>query len=191
MMIVFGDERLPDRFWSKVSVATDGPFINEHRCWVWKASANDKGYAIFWNGQRMIGAYRHAYITLVASIGSGLEPDHLCRNRRCVNPSHLEIVTHYENVLRSRPSHCVRGHPLVEENYIRFSNGKQRCRLCKVIESRAYVERRKADLEWVKRRRGHVQRWMKKKLAVDPQYNVRRQQRWIESRKVQCLAITS
>lgn len=65
-------------------------------CWVWSAARNAKGYGIVFGGL----AHRRVYEERVGPIPLGLEPDHLCRVRACVNPSHLELVTHKENMRR-------------------------------------------------------------------------------------------
>lgn len=71
-------------------------------CWVWTGPLNDKGYAWMSVGvpQRHIGAYRWFYEKYVGPIPGRLEPDHLCKNRACVNPYHIKLVTHKENVRR-------------------------------------------------------------------------------------------
>lgn len=90
-----------DRFWEKVN--KDGP-IPEHRpdlgpCWVWMAGTDAHGYGHFWS-ERYVGAHIWAYTTFVGPVGDGLELDHLCRRVSCCNPSHLEPVTHQENIRR-------------------------------------------------------------------------------------------
>lgn len=69
-------------------------------CWVWRRSTNNTGYGSASVNGRSVMAHRHYYITRVGEIGPGLELDHLCRVRSCVNPDHMEPVTHAENVRR-------------------------------------------------------------------------------------------
>jgi hypothetical protein len=69
-------------------------------CWRWKGGQNGPGYSMFWLDGQMRYAHRLVYELLVGPIPEGLELDHLCRNRACVNPAHLEPVTHSLNVLR-------------------------------------------------------------------------------------------
>jgi len=121
---------LPRRFWSKVQPVDDG-------CWLWRSASNGR-YGVFWLGGRNVSAHRLAYEWLWGKIPSELQIDHLCRNRLCVNPLHLEAVTSPVNVRRGiRPAqmraitHCPQGHPYSGDNlYIRPGNGYRQCREC-------------------------------------------------------------
>ena len=109
-------------------------------CWAWMGQVNQKGYGRIGVGQRILGAHRVVYELLVAPLGD-LELDHLCRFRSCVNPDHLDPVTHHENCLRGKPArtHCKHGHEFTPENtYIgQWKTGKVRlCRTCKANDSR-------------------------------------------------------
>ena len=102
-------------------------------CWLW-TGARDKRYGRF----RGRLAHRAVYEEFVGLVPAGLELDHLCRNRLCTNPEHLEPVTHRENVLRgdagkheSVRTHCNAGHEFTPENTVkRRDNGARRCRAC-------------------------------------------------------------
>lgn len=135
----------PERFWEKVNKA--GP-IPEHRpdlgaCWVWSsASLDEKGYGRFWDGERHVKAHRYSFELAFGSMSDGLEPDHLCRNRACVNPGHLEAVTHRENSQRAAYAKgtCSQGHPLPPPG----PNGRRVCRPCANERNRKYKQRKEA-----------------------------------------------
>lgn len=116
-------------------------------CWTWTAQRFPNGYASFWLNGRTVVAHRVAYTELVGPIPAGLDLDHLCRNRACVNPAHLEPVTRAENLRRAVPFRrptatdaCLAGHPRTEENtYARKDRqGGRQCRPCAVEAQRRW-----------------------------------------------------
>lgn len=140
--MTFGDERLPAHFWTKVAVQSSG-------CWLWTASKSD-GYGRFAVNRKLIQrAHRVAYIALVGLIPVDLQIDHLCRNRACVNPDHLEPVSQKTNILRgqsisaerAKQTHCLSGHAFDEENTAYVRQGHyvlRRCRACQRARQKRY-----------------------------------------------------
>jgi hypothetical protein len=134
----------PERFWAKVN-KTD-------TCWLWTACKDIGGYGNYYN-QR---AHRVAYEVLVGPIPDGMVLDHLCCVRACVNPEHLRVCTHVENVLaphsvsptaiNQRKTHCYRGHPYTEETLMVKPDGRRECRICRRMgepeRKRRIIERR-------------------------------------------------
>jgi hypothetical protein len=150
-------ESVATRFWTKVDKSGCWPLIRRcpGRCWEWTASRRADGYGQFRVGGRVGGrilrAHRVAYELLVGPIPADLVIDHVCRNRGCVNPQHLEPVTQQVNVLRgyspaaagARAAHCPKGHPYDEANTFRSRKGKRLCRACHRSWSSAGYYRRK------------------------------------------------
>lgn len=126
-----------DRFWSKVEKTDD--------CWLWKGAttkgAGEYHYGSFHYQGKTVRVHRFAYELLVGDIPEGLTIDHLCRETLCVNPEHLEAVTHRENVLRgigpsaqhSKKTHCPYGHPYNGDN---LAYSPKRSRVCKECRRR-------------------------------------------------------
>lgn len=116
-------------------------------CWLWIGATNELGYGILKQTQgrrRNLKAHAVAFMLFKGPIANGLEPDHLCRNSFCVNPDHLELVTHRENCLRgtspaalnAKKTHCIRGHEFTPENtWIEHRKNepmpRRHCRACR------------------------------------------------------------
>lgn len=105
-------------------------------CWEWTARVNADGYPVIWRrGINPIGAHVYVFLQEGGTIGPGNHLDHLCRNRLCVRPSHLEPVTRSENELRKSPRYrsrrkaCPRGHEWPLNSIITPQGGKV-CRVC-------------------------------------------------------------
>lgn len=120
-------------------------------CWLWTGGKHWYGHGAIAIPRTRKKAYAHrlAYQWFVGEIPSHLEIDHVCRNPPCVNPTHLEAVTHRENVRRGRVSeifgsrtHCSNGHPFVGENVRPRSDGNGRlCLTCARERSRRHREK--------------------------------------------------
>jgi hypothetical protein len=147
----------PARFWAKVQ-KTEG-------CWEWLgARTKAEGYGVYRLNNRNHVAHRVAYELNIGLIPEGMQIDHLCRNRLCVNPAHMEVVTNQVNQLRSngaggvnaRRTHCAQGHEFTPENTYLNPRGDRNCRTCRklskqrfdeqaVLRERAKTEKQKED----------------------------------------------
>lgn len=141
-------ERPRELFWRKVKKLNNG-------CWEWQGCKNPHGYALFGSGTRLgvtSLAHRISYEWAKGEIPAGLTIDHLCRNRACVNPDHMEPVISGENTRRSdlvgkvwgnrqkALTHCKHGHPFNDENtYYRLDGSGRMCRACTRERMRRYA----------------------------------------------------
>lgn len=121
-------------------------------CWAWTGALNSRGYGCFAIKGKSQLSHRVAYSMLVGPIPDGMEVDHLCRNKRCCNPAHLEAVTRLVNQRRSEPAsktHCIHGHPLAGDNLrvVQKKDGIRRiCRVCVIDTSRRNLDKQNRGL---------------------------------------------
>ena len=134
---------IAEKFW---------PFVEQtETCWYWHGVVGTRGYGVIqgqYQGQhRLFFVHRYSYMLHIGEIPETLTIDHLCRNKLCVNPLHLEAVTRWENVRRGdtvtgknvRKTHCMHGHPFDETNtYYTFAG----TRICKTCARRRDKERK-------------------------------------------------
>lgn len=122
-----------DSFWAKVKYT--------ETCWLWQGNMTSAGYGLTRSGGKNISAHRFIYALTKEPLIDGLQIDHLCRVKNCVNPEHLEQVTPKENVLRAIPfrnkyvpsakrSHCRQGHRYTKANTILLNVGGKICAKC-------------------------------------------------------------
>jgi hypothetical protein len=143
--VALKDHTPPEIRW-KTSYAVD----ESTQCWNWIGTAS-RGYGRISCGKNNSRpAHVFVYEQTLGSVPDGLELDHKCRNTLCVNPSHLEPVTHTVNVRRgnagihnANKTHCKHGHEFTPENTIFRKSGRQ-CRTCHQRDMRDYMQKRRA-----------------------------------------------
>ena len=134
--------------------------VTESGCWLWTGATNSKGYGYIFvsnaHPARIIMAHRHSYERSIGPIPKGLQLDHLCRVRCCVNPHHLEPVDTRTNLMRgvgiakmnALKTHCIHGHEFTETNTELTKTGER------IRRRRCITCRRKRD----------AKRWRKKEM---------------------------
>lgn len=142
-------DRDSKRFQSNITKSGD--------CWLWNGDKNHAGYGRFSIKRKKYLAHRVSFRVSGNEIKEDMVLDHLCRVRNCVNPAHLEQVTHRENTLRgdggwatgrtyAARTHCPNGHEYVPEN-VYSARGMRECKVCRNTAAREYQRRRRAELK--------------------------------------------
>lgn len=136
-----------ERFWGYID-KTDA-------CWNWTGTQNGRGYGFFApHRSGYVQVHRYSYEKLIGPIPEGLTIDHLCRNKLCVNPEHLEPVTAGENTRRAQiahgigvaVTHCPQGHEYTVENTYVEPKGSRSCRTCRVERTRIWRAEKAAGI---------------------------------------------
>lgn len=140
--------------WADVAARFREKWIPNRRtgCWLWTAAVDGCGYGLLFAGRPRRAHRISWYLRHKRWPVEGKELDHLCRNRWCVNPDHLEEVTHQENVRRGRvgqfnknKTHCAQGHEFNEANTYVTKSGYRSCRRCSRAWHRAWKQRKRAQ----------------------------------------------
>jgi len=129
---------------------------NKNGCWEWTGYKDPAGYGQIGTPSGVKLVHRVSYEYYVGKIPDGLQIDHLCRNRPCVNPEHLEPVTAKENVgrgmagrvrtlLAAQQTHCKWGHEFTKSNTYICRKGIRNCRRCHKRRERERRERIKIN----------------------------------------------
>lgn len=135
-----------ERFWEKVDKIDNG-------CWRW-VGAISNGYGRFYINGKICLAHRVAFEWAKSKIPTGMTIDHLCRNRWCVNPDHLDVVSLKDNLLRgigptaihAQATHCPQGHPYDLINTYFTPNGYRDCRICKRVSKLRWIAKHKKEV---------------------------------------------
>jgi hypothetical protein len=141
---MFGSCEMPESFTSKLNIIECG---HGTPCWLYCGAKTKGGYGLLTYKHKNYYSHRFSYMIHIGGIPEKLQLDHLCRNRLCANPSHLEAVTQKENLLRGegifaihhRKTHCSRGHKYTEDNTClvknRYGGFGRQCKCCTYIKN--------------------------------------------------------
>jgi len=121
-------------------------FVKSDGCWEWQGGLSENGYGQFYDGKRTVRAHRYSHEYFKGLIPTGLQIDHLCKNKKCINPEHLEAVTQRVNIQRQKlhpfiPNACHNGHVYTFENTMPLKKNHRRCRTCNRINQMNFKRR--------------------------------------------------
>lgn len=133
--------------WESLGMISERCRETPEGCWEWTPNLKPNGYGRLQVGGREgkeFYAHRFSYAAFNGPVPGGLQVDHLCRNRACCNPDHLEAVSCRENLMRGQTltasraaqTHCMHGHEFTTENIRRSKNGTRHCRTCDLRRAR-------------------------------------------------------
>lgn len=150
------------RFMNHVEVSGTG-------CWIWNGATSNGGYGVFRVSGKNHIAHRWLYEEVHGKIPDGVECDHLCRNRICVNPSHIEAVTKLENVRRGESgkwqrekTHCPNGHEYTIEN-TKYCSSTVRGRKYVVRRCKQCIKEYRETPEFIEWNKAYQNNWKKSK----------------------------
>jgi hypothetical protein len=115
-----------------------------------KKGITNNGYSRIRVNDKNIQAHRWAWELVNGQIPDEFVIDHICRNRKCVLPEHLRMVTQQKNIMAGlhnidNRSHCNQGHPFIKENIMVRKSGKRECAECNRIRARANYAKKVAE----------------------------------------------
>lgn len=132
-------ENWPPKFLEKIALGPTG-------CWLWLGTINREGYGLVWTDENpQCFAHRHAWSLSGRSLPEGMHVHHRCRVRRCVNPDHLDLLTHAEHMGAHKEftTHCANGHAFTVETTYVYPNGTRDCRICRTRRRAEYRQKQK------------------------------------------------
>lgn len=130
------------RRWTRVHRILSCRVEGSDACWPFNGHVSSAGYGslvIVYQGRKIRPAHRISYLLFVGFLEEGKEINHICRNKACVNPDHLELVTHTDNLLwrNFTKTHCINGHEYTPENTVwDRSMGCKRCLKCRAQQNK-------------------------------------------------------